>query len=158
MGDFIVWMQQTQLSVFLRESGSVWGFPLVLFMHTAGLALLVGSSVVVNARMLGVGSELPLAPLESLFPIMWTGFWLNAVSGTILLMASDPSKLLNPLFYIKMAFIAVAVWLMTREKKQLFGEQPRPAPRWLAVLSLVCWFGAIVTGRLLAYYGKGTRA
>ena len=83
-----MWMEQTPLSLWVRESGSVWAYPTVLFFHTAGLALLVGMNAAVDARILGVAKELPLHPLEKLFPFMWTGFWINAFSGVVLLMAA----------------------------------------------------------------------
>src|SRR5215472_12484497 len=30
------WLEQTSFSVWIRESGSIWAYPLVLTMHTCG--------------------------------------------------------------------------------------------------------------------------
>jgi hypothetical protein len=58
-----------------------------------------------------------------------------------------------------MAFVFAGVWLLTRTRKQIFGDPqldkgPLPAgAKTLAWASLVCWFGAITAGRMLAYLG-----
>ena len=93
------------------------------------------------------------------FPVLWFGFWLNALSGLILLAIDLTKKLGNPDFYIKMAFIAVAVATVRMLRTAAFGRAAvDEAPlsrraRVLASTSLICWLGAIVAGRLLAYLG-----
>ena len=53
---------------------------------------------------------------------------------------------------------------MVRTRKTVFGNPaldhgPVPAnAKTLAYASLVCWFGAIVAGRLIAYVGSRRRA
>lgn len=44
------WLQHLPVFVTIAESGSIWGYPTILVLHTAGLALVVGSAMVVNAR------------------------------------------------------------------------------------------------------------
>ena len=43
---WLVWVESWSLSVWVRESGSLWSYPTVLFLHTAGLAFAVGMSAV----------------------------------------------------------------------------------------------------------------
>ena len=50
---FFAFVENLSVSVWLRESPSLWGFPFILILHTVGLAFLVGSSVAVNLRVLG---------------------------------------------------------------------------------------------------------
>ena len=40
---------------------------------------------------------------------MWAGFWVNAFSGVLLLIAYPTKALTNPVFYLKLALIAVAI-------------------------------------------------
>ena len=40
--DWLVWLESLPLSVWVRESGSLWSYPTVLFLHTVGLAFAVG--------------------------------------------------------------------------------------------------------------------
>jgi hypothetical protein len=110
-----------------------------------------------------VARALPLAPLERLFPVMWAGFWANAISGAILLMADATTKLTNPVFSIKMVFVILGVanmmWLKRRLFRGLRGDEgvevaPTPAAgRFVAVTSLLMWVGATITGRLMGYLG-----
>src|SRR5690606_3822896 len=41
-------LEQTALSVWLRESPTMWGFPFVLFLHTLGLGIAAGLGVALN--------------------------------------------------------------------------------------------------------------
>jgi hypothetical protein len=122
------------------------------------LAFLVGPSIAIGSRVLGFIPRLPLSPLEKFYPIMWTGFWINAVSGVILLMADATTKLTNWDFYVKLVFIALAVVALKLLRKQVFhnptdGAQIPAEGKVLSVVLLVCWTGAITTGRLMAYLG-----
>ena len=121
------------------------------------MALLVGANTVVDLRLLGVASNLPLEPLERFFSIMWLGFWINAASGLLLLIAYPTKAFTNPIFYIKLSLIALAVITMQRIKNRVFvssglSEAARVARgKMMAKLSLGLWIGAITAGRLLAY-------
>ena len=108
--EFLQWVENLAFSTWIRESGSIWGYAMVLTLHTIGLAILVGVSFAVDLRLLGFGKEAQIGPYERYFPIMWIGFWVNAISGVILLMADATTKMINPVFYVKMAFIFLAVW------------------------------------------------
>ncbi len=148
--DFLRQLEQLGISRWVRESGSVFAYPTVLFLHTLGLAMAAGVSLAVDVRILGGGADLPLPPFRRFFPVLWAGFWINAVSGVILLCAAATTKLTNPVFYVKLAFIAAAVVLARRISASLDDAGP---PKWIAGASLACWAGAITAGRLLAYLG-----
>ncbi len=83
-----------------------------------GMGVVAGISSVIGLRLLGVSPKIPVQPLERLYPLMWVGFWVNAVTGTALLMASATKRMVDPTFYIKMVFIfaGVAVLQLTRKK------------------------------------------
>jgi len=48
---------------------------------------------VIDLRLLGFAMRIPLASMRTLFRYLWLGFWINAVSGVMLLAASVPRKL-----------------------------------------------------------------
>src|SRR5438128_752975 len=103
--DFLAWLEQLQFSTWIRESGTLCAYPLVLSLHAIGMAFIVGVSFAVDLRILGFGAGLPLRPFERFFPFMWLGFWVNSISGVILLIADATTKFTNYVFYIKMVFI-----------------------------------------------------
>jgi hypothetical protein len=155
--EFFQAIEQSGLSTWLRESDSVFAFYFILLCHTLGLAMLVGANAVVDLRLLGVPSDLPLRPLKKLFAIMWLGFAINAISGVFLVIAFPTKAFTNPDFYIKLTFIALAVITMQRIKGRVFGDSSLSDAamvikgKTLAKLSLALWIGAITAGRLLAY-------
>ena len=157
--EFIQWLEQTSLSTWIREAPTVWAYPTVLLLHTIGMALCVGIAAGIDFRILGFAPDVRLAPLERFFPVLWGGFWINAITGLLLLMQDASTKLMNPDFYVKMVFIALAIINLRMIRARVFAdpsidEGPLPAnARRLAVTSLFLWLGAITAGRLLAYIG-----
>jgi hypothetical protein len=156
--EWLIWLESLPLSVWVRESGSLWSYPTVLFLHTIGLAFAVGMSAVISLRVLGVAAEMPLAPLEGFYRILWMGFWVNAASGVALLIADATTKLTNPVFFIKMICVVLAMGSMGLIRRSLRAQVSGSGPvsrqiKMLAWLSLVVWTGAILAGRLMAYIG-----
>jgi hypothetical protein len=157
--ELLVRLEQSSFSMWVRESRSLFAYPGILLLHTYGMALLVGIAAAIDLRILGFAPALPLSAIGKFLPILWAAFWVNAATGTILLVADATSKMTNPDFFVKMGFIALAVVNQRTIQNQVFGdarvdEQPfsRKA-KMLAATSLALWLGAITTGRLLAYVG-----
>jgi hypothetical protein len=156
---FLLSIERTAFATWVRESSSLLAYPTILFLHTVGLGFLVGMNAAIDLRILGFADRIPLKPMERFFPVMWFGFWVNALSGTALLAADATTKLANPVFYVKLAFIALAVVVMVTIKRRVFAAPPLDAERvpafgrGLALASLVLWTGAITAGRLMAYLG-----
>ena len=155
--DFLSSLEQSGFSTWMKESPSVWAYPTVLFLHTVGLGFLVGTSMAIDLRILGFSPNLPLQPMKRFFPVMWAGFWINAASGVVLMVIDATSMLVNPLFYIKLACIALAVISGRLIWNQVFlSPVDKDAPigtgsRLLAGASLFFWIAAITAGRLTAY-------
>jgi hypothetical protein len=156
--NFLAYLEQTGFSIWVRESRSLFSYPGILLLHTYGMAIVVGLIAGIDLRILGFAPALPLAPMRKLLPIMWAAFWVNAVTGTILMVVDATTKLRNPDFFIKMGLILLAVVIQRLIEKRVFGDRQVEAPltmnvKMLALTSLVCWLGAITAGRLLAYVG-----
>jgi hypothetical protein len=149
-------LEQLGFIVWVRESGSLWGYATFLFMHTLGLTLLAGVSASVDFRVLGFAPKLPLSSLKGLFPLMWAALGLTAFSGVVLLM-TETSKLTQPVFGVKLAFVTLGVVMLRVLYTRVFADpqaDARPVPanaRFLALASLALWVGATTAGRLMAY-------
>ncbi len=157
--DLLARLEQSGFSIWVRESRSLLAYPGILLMHTYGMAILVGIVAIVDLRILGFAPGLRLAPVGRIFPLLWAAFFVNAVTGTMLLIADATTKLTNPDFFLKLGFIAFGVVSQRMIQKQVFGDSNLDTvpfsnhAKRLAVVSMVCWLGAITAGRLLAYVG-----
>jgi len=157
--EFLHMIEGTAFSTWVRESPSIWAFPVILLIHTLGMGVIVGVSAGIDLRILGMAPALRLAPMEKYLPILWFGFWSNAITGVMLLTADVSVKLTNPDFYVKMAFIALSLVNLSMMKKYVFRDplietgKFTSKARFLAWSSLFCWLVVITSGRLLAYVG-----
>ena len=153
-------LSQTDLSIWIRSADTVWAYPMIITFHSAGLAVMVGLSAVVALRILGVAGDLPLAGMRRLYPAVWTGFWINAVSGLGLIVSDPVGMLTNRMFLIKIFLVAAAVGTVLMIERRVVrssevesGGLPSGA-RGLAIASLVLWIAATTMGRLTAYLGN----
>jgi hypothetical protein len=153
--EFFNTIEQSSLSTWIRESPSIFAFYFILLCHTIGLSLVVGANVIVDLRVLGVASSIPVKPMKQLFAIMWTGLTVNVITGILLLIGYPTKALTNPVFYFKLTFIALAVVFMRRlnlvfDDTSLDDAALIVRSKSAAVLSLAFWVCAISAGRLLS--------
>lgn len=149
-------LEASRFAMFVKESGTA--YTMFLAFHTVGLAFLVGISAGTALRVLGVARSLPLAPMKDFSPLMWAGFWINVVTGVVLLVLYPTKYLTDPTFYIKLTAVAIAIVLIRMLGARLFAEgassdaagESKKA-RQLAITLLLAWGVAITTGRLMAY-------
>ena len=164
MAELVTWLESTALATWTRESGSIWAYPTILTLHTAGLGIVVGAGAVLDVTLLGYAPRLPLPALAPLFGIIWWAFALNALTGVVLFIADATVKSHQVVFYVKLTLIALALWNTALIRRTVFRaleaadqaivEIPGPVVRrgrMLAVISLVLWAAAITAGRLMAY-------
>jgi hypothetical protein len=162
MGSLTGQIEQSGVAVWIRESGVLYGYPLILFLHTLGLGTLVGLSSAINLRLLGFAPGIPLTSLDRIFSVIWAGLVLTAATGILLFVADATKHASNPAFVVKLVFVLLAVTALAFMWARVFRL---PAVAWaqaggqhsgriLAALSLACWFGALSAGRLMAYVAE----
>jgi hypothetical protein len=158
MQDLFVNLESSGVATWLRESNTVWAYPMVLTLHTVGLALLVGANTTLDLRLLGCARRIPLAVMERSFRVMWIGFCLNAATGALLFAADATTKGSTSLFAMKLGLVALGVVVIVATRRAAFGPGRAAAgtdvsalAKGLAALSLVIWVAAITAGRLMAY-------
>ena len=85
-------------------------------------------------------------------------FLLNAATGMLLFIADATTKSRQPVFYIKLSLIFIALWCTFGTRRIIREDNPDsaagaapPKSARLAVASLLLWAGAITAGRLMAY-------
>jgi hypothetical protein len=157
-------IQQSAFCQWVHSSPSLLAYPTILLLHVFGMGMVVSVCAGVDLRILGFAPAVPLAPMAKFIRFVWIGFWMNAITGTILVAADAVNKLTNLDFYIKMLLVLLAVICTRTIEKRILqnpaadsGSLPANA-KALAFASLVLWLGVMTSGRLLAYVGPGSGA
>ncbi len=156
------WLEHSALGMGIRDSD--WIFYFIESLHVFGIILMVGTVAMVDLRLLGLGilRRQPVSQVAGQFlPWTWTGFAIQAVTGSLLLISEAATKLYpSPSFWIKLALIAIAGINMTVFHFTVYRHvnkwddalvTPRGA-RVAACISLTIWAGVVFAGRGIAYY------
>jgi len=143
--------QNAGLTVAMRSSK--WLFPVIACIHLMGLAVIGGSVLVVDLRLLGFGlRRQPLAMvareaqrwlLLSLMVLLPTGF--------LLFMSKAVQCYTLPAFWIKMTSLFLAlVFTFAVRRRVLLADETRMNPVWgtaVAVVSLSLWASVAIAGK-----------
>jgi len=157
----MTWLEMSALGVAMRETG-VWTYALVNLAHIFGISLLFGAIVVLDLRLLGVWSKIPLDLMAKPTTIVaGTGFAVAIVSGPALLATKATEYIGNPFLPIKLVAIVLGVInLIILHNLPAWKERANPQMgaakrRQLALAgsaSLACWITVISAARMIAYY------
>ncbi len=158
MREVLDWLNASPVAGAVRESA--WAYPLLETVHILGLALVVGSILAYDLRLLGLNAELPISALgRHLLPWVWTGFAANVLSGALLFVSDAAEFAANTAFRWKLVLIVLAglnaLWFQWRIAPGMAAWDRRatapPAARLAAALSIALWLAVVSAGRLMAY-------
>src|SRR3954447_16478987 len=147
-------LQDSAFAMWVVGSDSLWAYPTILTLHTVGLAVIVGAAFVVDLPVLGVGRDIPLLHLRNAFRFFWAGFAINLASGLVLFAIDAVHRSTQPVFFLKLGFIAAAIAITAALRGRTMREGADLLPsvsgaKPLAISSLLLWAAAIVAGRLM---------
>lgn len=133
-----------------------WAFPLAECVHIGGIAVGIGTIVLVDFRMLNLGLRHETAARILRYTEPWTLIALVFVvfSGAALFLSQTNIYLANLIFPFKMyALLAALIYNFTVHRKVATMENPPPVlSKLVAIVSLLLWvsivFGGIFTGAL----------
>ncbi|MFO7324307.1 MAG: hypothetical protein DIU62_001200 [Pseudomonadota bacterium] len=148
------WLTSTGLSQAIQLS--TWAIPTIQTVHILSLALLFAAALIVGLRFFGRG--LAVEPLHLLarrfIRLIWLLVVVLAVTGLLLIIAEPHRTIGNPVFYLKMVLLLVAIvvtaWLSSVSSRQ--HDRLTGVHRFAAALSVVLWIGIMFAGRFIAYY------
>jgi len=161
VSEFLIWLQGSALGEFTRSLG-VWSYGTINLVHIIGIALLFGSIVLLDLRLLGAWRHVPLAAISGPTTFMARiGFALAATSGIFMLSVNAAEYTGNPFLLVKFPAIGLALlnvllvhrsdaWKAHRHRELMPRERRRLA--FGAALSLTFWLTAIFGGRMLGYW------
>jgi hypothetical protein len=114
----LAWLESTSLAIWMRDS--LWAYPIVLTFHAIGMAMLVGTMIIIALRVLGVG-RFSIAPLQKYFLVVWAGFVVNAVSGSILFLTA-PSAFAGATHFVVTSGQVSARWYRVAGRRCAAGR------------------------------------
>jgi hypothetical protein len=150
---YFEWCGNTWLGSTVRDT--VWAFPVIETFHLLALAVLLGSVLIVNLRVFGLGRRyLPAAQMaRQLEPWMLASLGVLIASG-IPMAFSEPIKCFESYsFPIKMGLIVVGIVVqLTMQRKWVMAEDAaRRKAQFAAILSIVIWTAVGAAGKGIPY-------
>lgn len=149
-------LETSGLATWVAES--LYGYPIVLGLHAIGLAIVVGLWIFVDLRLLGFLGDIRLSALLGPMKLAWVGFAVNALSGFALFSSQATYIIYSPPFLIKIGLVflgaLIAFYVQRQAIRNVDDWEASSVPASIkaaAAVSLLCWMGAIIAGRLIAY-------
>jgi putative copper export protein len=132
-------------------SASVWAFAVVEMFHLLALAMLGGTVLILNLRLLGL--RLQRRPVQEvareLSPYALASLAVLIFSGALLLIDGPLRYYGNAAFRIKMLLLALAViFSLTLHRRVIRSERNA---RIAAVISLTLWLSVGLAGRAIGF-------
>ena len=156
---FLKWLEATPVASGIRNS--LFVFPLLESAHVIGLALVLGTIVVIDLRLLGVASrERSFTRMASdILKWTWAAFLLTAATGVLMFMTNAVVYSNNTAFRVKVVLLVLAglntlaFELTAARTVQRWDRAPSAPPiaKAVATLSLVLWIAVIFAGRIIGF-------
>lgn len=140
--------------------GSLWLYPAVETLHILGFAVLVGSIVAFDLRLVRAPDRFDVEGwVRQLVPIAAAGLAVALPMGFLLFTAEATAYVRNPVFLTKMALLLLALgnvlWFhlgLYRQRREVGPSMGIPSTmRLSAGLSMAGWIAVLICGRLIAY-------
>jgi len=155
MDGLLAVLSQSDIATYLRFSR--WGYAAVNTTHVFGIALLVGAIVPLDLRLMGAWPGIAHRDLTRvLVPVAGAGLAIAIVTGVLLFSVRAGEYASLGVFWVKLALLALGAasalvahlwfgrWLEKASRRQLFR---------VGAVSLICWVGVLVAGRMIAFSG-----
>ena len=152
------WMEGTPVAQTIRHSAAL--IALLEGIHLVGLTLLVGTILMVDMSLIGLGIGRSAASQIAKELRAWTaaGLVIMLSSGPLILSSEAIRCYKTPVFWIKMALLASAlIFHFTIHRTVVFQEPPTHGfrARCTAFLSLGLWISVALAGKAIALFQPG---
>lgn len=144
--------RSADFTAFAWIASHPWLYPALEVAHIVGIALLLGSLVLVELRVWGLGAALPIPALAKLgLTTSLAGFGLAGASGLTMFISQPADLLANRMFVIKMVLLMFAGLNAAGFHSRGGLERLDRIARVQTLLSLGLWLAVIICGRGIAY-------
>lgn len=152
--EFLTWLQNHPTTQYI---GFTAWFPFLESIHVVAIALVVGSIVTVDLRLLGWAAlRYPASRLtRELLPWTWAAFLVAAATGAPLFATRATAYAENPAFQAKFVLLALAglnmvvfqFWTSRGLARWDESHATPPLAKIAGGASLVLWVGVVLAGR-----------
>ncbi len=171
MGDllysFTEWLRSTQLTelaLWISDSSltmlivnNFWVLPVIQCIHIIAIAGTFASLLMINARMFGIAGSSSMAETANRYMrVLWWSSLVLLLSGLAMIIAAPIRELINPIFWIKMGLVVVAVAVTLWFHKGVLrhvasGRDIVATDKTTAAFLVVLWMVIMLCGRWIAY-------
>jgi hypothetical protein len=139
---------------------SMLGFPTLIALHSIGMAIATGLSILVALYLNRFLSGMAEEHLPRFLHLAMFGFSLNLVTGLALFVSRGADYITSITFLVKMLLVLISAvilgWLRRHLMKLLNASNDLyedVLARKVSLLGIATWVGAVIAGRLIAYVG-----
>jgi len=160
VNQFALWLASTPRSVFIQEHNA-WAVPAIQSVHIVGIALIMGSVLMIDLRILGLAwTDRTLQQTTNRFGPWLTGsLWVLLATGLLMVVGEPVRELVSFSFWLKMALVALGALVAVSFQRALRRHDQQwertvaqgSSLKLLAVVTFFVWIGVIFLGRLIAY-------
>jgi putative copper export protein len=147
---FAEWLSTTPPSVYIQNHNA-WVIPLIQSIHIVGIAVVLGSVLMINLRILGwAGMDQTLRQTSTRFaPWVTASLYLLLATGILMVIGEPVRELVTFSFWLKMFLVTLSTVIAVNFQRKLRADH-QPI-KWLALATFVIWACIIILGRLIAY-------
>lgn len=151
------WFESTGIGNAIRLSP--WAFAVIESLHLLGLAVIGGSVLLVDLRLLGFGlrSQRIADVAREAFPWLVTSWVVMIMTGSALFLSEAVKCYYSQPFWVKMVSLLLAtLFTFTVRQRVATADEARVRPivyKMVALVSLVLWFGVGAGGRWIGFSG-----
>jgi hypothetical protein len=159
ISDLTTWLERSSLGVAIAESE--WMFPTIETVHVIAIALVVGSIVALDLRLLGLAWQKRSVTevAEDVLPLTWVCFVIAVIAGGLMFVSAARKYTYDLPFQLKMGLLVLAGVNMAIFHAFAYARvgswnhqtiTPHGA-RIAAALSLLFWISIVGCGRLVGF-------
>ena len=152
---FFEWCETTVVGNAIRDSS--WLFPVIESVHLLALALLGGTLLMVDLRLLGTGlRDQPVRQLaRDVHPWLVGALVMMIATGVPLFLSESIKCYYNTAFWVKITTLPFAILFTFTIRRRVTmadpgGGAPVP-PKLVGLTSLALWFGVAAAGRWIGF-------
>ncbi len=151
---FFTWCEASFVGQTIRES--LWLFPVIEAVHLIGLAVIGGTVLLVDLRLLGWGLRQPVHEIaRAVRPWFLVSLVVMIVTGVSLFLSESVKCYYSQAFWVKMTCLPLAIAFTLTIKARVVRRQDhdiRPLVATLvALMSLALWFTVGAAGRWIGF-------